>query len=462
MGRGLVSGRHMDADRPAVGNAKMADIPTRTPPAPISGYRSRAINAAVAYTTATRPLAGDSVTIADGVGGKIISVAPHGLAQRAAPWQVRAYPEPISTSAVEWKVRVYGGLATVNGAELLAPSEDGTDEATGLKWYEAPAFVSGSPWLCVQSDGNGSWFLSWQTSAVDLTEGEEYRAIAYLYDDGPPPRLIQYDIGVVDIGGGVGAFPLPFDLAIRGGYPCIYVPQNGENLVYVRGMGSEAARDSSATPTQGQDGWRQLPSGTAAVWVWARWDHTTTGYLWGLSDTDPMQGTDARDRYLLSLMIGGFDGNDTAVTAQYYHGDIVCADDNGDDLSIDRDGYNDALCLHAFQVGAHTSEAWDDVDFVIRKERSGDYPNAPYEVNYIAGATLQQEIDSYVASVIQTIVQGAITDLLTELINALGGSGQTVADLVDALDARYQPICTSSTPAWGIGQGLWTTTPPSS
>jgi hypothetical protein len=440
----------------------MADVPTPTPPAPISGYRSRAINAAVDYTTAVRPIAGDGVTIADGVCGKTISVEPRGFAQRAAPWQVRAYPEPTSGTAVDWKVRVYGGLAIVNGGELAAPSEDGTDEATGLKWYEAPAFSQNAPWLCVEHDRYGNWFLSWHDIAVDLTEGEEYRAIAYLDDDGPPPRLIQFDVGVVDLGGGTEAAPLPFDLAIRGGYPCVYVPQNGENLVYVRGMGSEAVRDSSATPTPDQDGWRQLTPGTGPVWVWARWDHTTTGYLWGLSDTDPMQETDAQDRYLLSLMIGGFDGNDTAVTAQYYHGDIVVADDNGDDLSIDRDGYNDALCLHAVQVGAHTSNDWDDVDFVIREERSGDYPNAPYEVNYIAGATLQQAINSYVSTVIQTIIQGAITDLLTELINALGGSGSTVSDLVDALDARYQPICTSSTPAWGIGQGQWTTTPPSS
>lgn len=184
----------------------MADILTPTPPAPISGYRSRAINAAVAYTTATRPLAGDGVTIADGVGGKTISVEPRGFAQRAAPWQVRAYPEPTSGTAVDWKVRVYGGLAIVNGGELAAPSEDGTDEATGLKWYEAPSFESDAPWLCVQSDGNGSWFLSWKSSAVDLTDGEEYRAIAYLDDDGPPPRLIQFDVGVVDLGGGGGGF----------------------------------------------------------------------------------------------------------------------------------------------------------------------------------------------------------------------------------------------------------------
>ena len=180
----------------------MADIPTPTPPAPISGYRSRAINAAVDYTTATRPLAGNGVNITDGVGGKTISVAPRGLAQRAAPWQVRAYPEPISTSAVEWKVRVYGGLAILYGAELTAPTEDGTDEATGLKWYEAPAYVQSRPWLCVQNDGEGSWLLAWKAGPIDLTKDAEYRAIAYMVDDGPPPKLMQIDVGVVDISGG--------------------------------------------------------------------------------------------------------------------------------------------------------------------------------------------------------------------------------------------------------------------
>ncbi len=438
----------------------MHDAPTPTPPAPISGYRSRAINAAVDYATATRPVAGDGINIADGPGGKIVSADPRNYARRPIPWQVRVYPEPHSSASVVWKIRVYGGIATLYGEQLSAPLNTGIDEATGLMWYEAPTPTDqDGPWLCVQHAGNGSWLLSWQQSAIDIAEGSEYRAIAYISEVGPPPRMRQLELGVVDLGGiDKDSGRLPFDLAIRGGYPCVYVPDNGENLVYVRGVGSNAVRDSSATPTLGQDGWRQLPTGTAAVWVWARWDHTTAGYLWGISTSDPMQATDARDRMLLSIMVGGFDGYDTGVAAQWYHGDIVVADDNGDDLSIDRDGYSEALCLHAFQVGAYSDSEWDDVDFVVREERSGDHPHDPYEVNYIAGATLRDEILAYITGVVSQIVAGAITDFLIEIINAFGGSGQTVQDLVDALDARYQPICTSSSPARGVNLGQWTTT----
>ena len=181
----------------------MAGTPTPTPPAPISGYRSRAINAAVDFAAALRPLAGAGVSIADGPGGKTISLASRGFAGPAYPWQARAYPEAASGTAVEWGVRVYGGLATLNGDTLSPPSRrEGVDEATGLSWYKATAPSILLPYLCVQHDGAGGWTLEWKADAAGTRYGQEYRAIAYLSDEGPPPRLTQYDVGVVDLGGG--------------------------------------------------------------------------------------------------------------------------------------------------------------------------------------------------------------------------------------------------------------------
>jgi len=181
----------------------MPDVPTPTPPAPISGYRSRAINAAVDYTTAVRPIAGGGIKITDGPGGKTISAEPSGLAQRAYPWQVRAYPEAASSSAVEWSVRVYAGLATLNGDALSPPTRrDGVDEATGLSWFKADSTSSRTPFLCVQNNGDGGWLLAWKADASGTRPGQEYRAIASLNKEGPPPRITQLDVGVIDLGGG--------------------------------------------------------------------------------------------------------------------------------------------------------------------------------------------------------------------------------------------------------------------
>ena len=207
MGGGSLSRRLLVTARTVIGGVEMSDVPTPTPPAPISGFRSRAINAAVDYTTATRPLAGNGIRVTDGAGGKTISIDNRDPAPRAYPWQVRAWPDVDTTGStpmVQWKVRVYGGLAVLYGVKLSAPTADGTDGVTGLNWFEAPETVEGASWLCVQSDGDGGWQLSWQAAAIDLTAGAEYRAIAYLVGSGPPPRLMQIECGVVDIGGGGG------------------------------------------------------------------------------------------------------------------------------------------------------------------------------------------------------------------------------------------------------------------
>ena len=184
----------------------MADAPTPTPPAPIQGFRSRAINAAVDYTTAVRPLAGAGIMITDGAGGKTISVQGMALADRAVPWLVQVYPKSVngSATAVAWKVRVYAGLAVLNGARLSPPTPAGTDATTGLQWFEAPDNLGLSyPWLCVVG-GTSGWSLAWKANAISTAPGTEYRAIAHLESAGPPVRISQVELGVVDLGGDDG------------------------------------------------------------------------------------------------------------------------------------------------------------------------------------------------------------------------------------------------------------------
>lgn len=184
-------------------------------PAPISGYRSRAINAVADFAAAVRPVAGPGILIADGPGGKVVSA--DGAGRRATPlplpWTVRAVPVPGATdpAAVEWRVRVWAGPATLDGQALSPPTPGGADNATGLPWHDAPAAVSGSPYLCVCNAGSGSWALGWKGAESDPAPGAEYRAIARLLAAGPPPRLAQLDLGVVDLGeggsGGAGFGP---------------------------------------------------------------------------------------------------------------------------------------------------------------------------------------------------------------------------------------------------------------
>ncbi len=366
----------------------------------------------------------------------------------AAP---RRTPRGASTTppAPMWQIHVTpAGAVTVDGGDVYADSRRYSLGTSTLGTISDDSFVV---W---QAGANGGQ-ISLATT-LDYV-GNCYRVIGEISESSTGLwQSKQYVFGPIEADGAL----LPFDLGLVGGLPSVYVPA-GADLVFVRGSPHFANRDTSATPTQGHGGWRQYAAGTTGVWVWARWDHTTETYLWGLSDTDPTQHGDARDRYLLSMLLGTFDGTSGEVTSQYYHGDIIVADDNGDDFAVERDDYSFALSLRAFQSGSHSSEPVGAVYFLVREPRSGGDPHAPYQLNYMTGNDLINEMDALVQNTINQIVEGAIIELLAEIIAALGGSGSSVADLVNALDARYQPICTTSSQAWGISPGQWTTTPPS-
>lgn len=442
------------------------DLPTPTPPPPISGYRSRAINAAVDFAAALRPVAGPGTRVADGPGGKIISVDPRGLPRRPLPWSLRVVPVVgTAPSQVEWNVAVYAGIALAHGASLSpSATADGLDPATGLEYYYAPIRPSGTAtWLSVRDDGGGSWELVWTDTPSSGSRGARWRAIAEMIDDGPPPVLKQLEAGVIDLGGGDGDGDLlPFDLAVIEGDPCIYLPTDPDNLVYVRGEPNQAGRDASAMPAQGDGGWVHLSPGegqsVGTVWAWAVWDQGRAAYMWGVSTTDPLNNSSATNRYIASVEIGKFAYDDEAeeytVEAQYRHGSLIVADDQVDDLSVGRDGYDQTLALRQFQAGQHTGAEWDEVDYLVREERDGEYPHRPYRLNYLAGSTLR----TVIADLASQIVQDTIDELIADLIGELGGSAP--GDLVGALDDRYQPICTEADPSWGVATGAWTQTYP--
>ena len=441
------------------------DLPTPTPPPPISGYRSRAINDAVAYASALRPVAGPGIRVADGPGGKTISVDPRGLPRRPLPWSVRVVPVVgTAPSQVEWSVAVYAGIALAHGASLSpSATADGLDPATGLEYYYAPIRTSGTAtWLSVRDDGGGNWELVWTDTPSGGYRGAKWRAIAEMIDDGPPPVLKQLEAGVIDLGGDGGRGDwLPFDLAVIEGDPCIYLPTDPDNLVYVRGEPYQAARDASAMPAQGDGGWVRLSPGAGqsvgTVWAWAIWDHDLGAYTWGVSTTDPLNNSSATNRYIASVEIGKFAHDDETgeytVEAQYRHGSLIVADDQGDNLAVERDGYNQTITLRDFQSGNHTGADWDEVDYLVREERDGEHPHQPYRLNYLAGSTLRAAIEGFVSAAVGAFVE--------QLIYYLGGSGSTVADLAVLLDGRYQPICAETDPSWGVATGEWTQTYPS-
>lgn len=62
-------------------------------PRDISGFRSRAINAAYAWTDANRPIGGPGVNVSDAAGGRVVSMSPEGRIPRPRPWDAVAVPD---------------------------------------------------------------------------------------------------------------------------------------------------------------------------------------------------------------------------------------------------------------------------------------------------------------------------------------------------------------------------------
>lgn len=62
-------------------------------PRDITGFRSRAINAAYAWTDANRPIAGEGVAVSDAAGGRVVSLAPGARLPRPRPWDAVAVPD---------------------------------------------------------------------------------------------------------------------------------------------------------------------------------------------------------------------------------------------------------------------------------------------------------------------------------------------------------------------------------
>lgn len=193
-------------------------------PLPITGYRSRAINAAVDYAEAVGPVAGPGIRVSDGVGGRIVSLDTRGSAPRAEPWQVRAVPLPGSTdpSIAQWKLRVYLGLCTYNGVNLTALATTGTDAASGLAYVDIPSDESAATSCYIvcavvnSATSTPSFYVRREASPVG-TASSPWRAVAHVdWPASSAPSVTQLDLGVVDIsnqGGGVEPGPTPDSVA---------------------------------------------------------------------------------------------------------------------------------------------------------------------------------------------------------------------------------------------------------
>ena len=180
-----------------------------TPAPPIAtGYRAKAINAVRDFAVATAPLPGAGILAADTPGGRVLSLAGDGRPTVRQPWQVEAAFKATSSSVGTWLLRVYAGLAVLDGSEVAPPEADGADTASGLPFFDFSRedFGGESGYLVVAAGEDG-----WELRREEESAGEggdeasgPWRAIAWIdWPAGAAPKIRQLDIGVVDLGGGI-------------------------------------------------------------------------------------------------------------------------------------------------------------------------------------------------------------------------------------------------------------------
>ena len=120
------------------------------------------------------------------------------------PWQVEVVipaKEDGDENENEPCLRVYAGIAVLDGAVLSGGEPGGMDEASGHPWYDTDreTFGGTSGYLCVISDGEGGWTLGRKTSAVGPGGSDTWRAIAEItWEEDKSPVVRQLDLGVVD------------------------------------------------------------------------------------------------------------------------------------------------------------------------------------------------------------------------------------------------------------------------
>ena len=142
-------------------------------------------------------------------GTSLPPVPPPGVRTRPPrrPWEVVAALDPEGGG---WSLRVFAGLAVLDGKQLAAPADAaGSDVESGLSYFDVgrDAFGGESGFLVVAAGEEDGWELRREEEAAgeggDEASGP-WRAIAWIdWPADAAPKIRQLDIGVVDLGGGI-------------------------------------------------------------------------------------------------------------------------------------------------------------------------------------------------------------------------------------------------------------------
>lgn len=160
---------------------------------------------AVADAVRAQGLDGPGVLRTPG-GTSLPPVQPPGVRTRPPrrPWEAVAALDPENG----WSLRVFAGLAVLDGKQLAAPADAaGSDVESGLSYFDVgrDAFGGESGFLVVAAGEEDGWVLRREEEAAgeggDEASGP-WRAIAWIdWPADAAPKIRQLDLGVVDLGG---------------------------------------------------------------------------------------------------------------------------------------------------------------------------------------------------------------------------------------------------------------------
>lgn len=403
--------------------------PTPSKPAPISGYRSRAINAVADFAAALRPVAGPGVRVTDGPGGKIIGIDADAPGEAPRPWGVRSSVIPGATdpATVESVIRLWLGPVCDGDGNVLPlvidapvdpavsradydPDNLDLDDVTGLRC--ARIAPESGPWLVASLAASG-YILGWSAAplAVEAQTGHVLSvAVAYTPWTSTSVCIRPLYPGVVVLGAGSGGL-LPFDLEPAGAriyigpLPAVYV--NGEAAA-PRGLTIDA------------DGWAASPATPATpgeIWlnIWRDTSSTASTLYWTLDRAAAASAYCLRSRCVAAVASDG-------AIRQHWHGRVYAAyyDPTGRDLAID--AVTRRLGLRDFDDASTTTPTSTDA-LVFR-----EYVSGQYRVHYWA-------YDDLVALIGQ-LARAAARELLDP-------STQPGAQLIALLGGYFQPLVTA-------------------
>lgn len=427
----------------------MPDAPTPSKPAPISGYRSRAINAVADFAAALRPLAGPGVRVTDGPGGKIIGIDADAPGETPRPWAVRSSVVPGATdpATVQSVIRLWlGPVCDGDGNQLSlvidAPIDPGVsradydpaaldvDDVTGL--FCARVAPEAGPWLVVSLASSG-YILGWSSSPLTI-EAQTGRvlSVAVAYTPWTTTSICIRPLypGVVVLGRVRDLMPFDIVLLDNGHYG-VYVPDASENvIVNYPPAGAPLLCDTQPDASHHID--LGANATEARFYLQVRGVAGTVEYWWGVtSGNAPTSPARTVAEMVIGVMTSG-------AIAQYYHGNIHISDSEPDARSVERDTASQgdlSVQLLDFRLGNTYSGGVWDADYVVRVGNGGS-DGRGYFVNYVNGLYIKDEVENMIAT--------AIAEALANLLDPTSPiGGQLIAYLGDIFQPTVRTDTTS-------------------